>query len=210
MAISTAFPNVLLAYTAVLCMGCHFIYNNGGRARFHSLCMQWNSSARWQLLRNACFSRPRRHGRHCCKWNAWNSRGIPARVMTVSCKVVFTWCICVPWPYAKKMTLKLARSIVDAGQCLIDEVFFRCVFMFNYTVVHCWWQQHLQGRSWLLPQKSGYESHCCHHHCNDARLGEQCFLHFGSVTYSLSGRWIASYQTPANTVFLSLSCVRLF
>ena len=60
--------------TAVLCMGCHFIYNNGGRARFHSLCMRWNSSARWQLLRNACFSRPRRHGRHCCKWNAWNSR----------------------------------------------------------------------------------------------------------------------------------------
>ena len=42
--------------TAVLCMGCHFIYNNGGQFRFHSLCMRWNSSARWQLLRNACFS----------------------------------------------------------------------------------------------------------------------------------------------------------
>ena len=63
-------------FTAVLCMGCHFIYTNGGRARFHSLCMRWNSSARWQLLRNACFSRPRCHGRHCCKWNAWNSRAI--------------------------------------------------------------------------------------------------------------------------------------
>ena len=64
-------------------MGCHFIYNNGGRARFHSLCMRWNSLARWQLLRNACFSRPRRHGRHCCKWNAWNSRGWKERKLTL-------------------------------------------------------------------------------------------------------------------------------
>ena len=30
----------LSLHTAVLCMGCHFIYNNGGRARFHSLCMR--------------------------------------------------------------------------------------------------------------------------------------------------------------------------
>ena len=28
---------VLSYITAVLCLGCHFIYNNGGQARFHSL-----------------------------------------------------------------------------------------------------------------------------------------------------------------------------
>ena len=45
-----------------------------GPVSIHFVCGE-TRRPRWQLLRNACFSRPRCHGRHCWKWNAWNSRG---------------------------------------------------------------------------------------------------------------------------------------
>ena len=76
----------------------------------------------------------------------------------------------------KKMTLKLARSIVDASQCLIDEVFFRCVFMFNFSCL-CVFRQHSHwSKPTALELPTCYSTPICK--CTRSRVSLPCILHF--------------------------------